>query len=77
ELLQHIEEAIADAMERTGVADPRLTAALVVAAYRVVHLEAVRRVLAGDDAVVVAVVVAADHRARIVSALERVDQLCR
>ena len=73
ELLQHIEEAIADAMERTGVADPRLTAALVVAAYRVVHLEAVRRVLAGDDAVVVA----ADHRARIVSALERVDQLCR
>ncbi|GAA1124785.1 TetR/AcrR family transcriptional regulator [Kribbella jejuensis] len=73
ELLQHIEEAIADAMERTGVRDPQLTAALTVAAYRVVHLEAVRRILAGEDVAVVA----ADHRARIVSALAGVDQLCR
>ncbi|MFF0267444.1 TetR/AcrR family transcriptional regulator [Kribbella sp. NPDC004536] len=73
ELLQHLEEAIASAMERTGVPDPRLTAALTVAAYRVVHLEAVRRILAGEDAAVVA----ADHRARIISTLAAVDQLCK
>ncbi|NUR99565.1 MAG: TetR/AcrR family transcriptional regulator, partial [Kribbellaceae bacterium] len=73
ELLQHIEEAIAAAMARTGVPDPGLTAALTVAAYRVVHLEAVRRILAGEDAETVA----ADHRARIISTLAGVDQLCR
>lgn len=73
ELLQHIEEAIAAAMERTGVPDPHLTAALTVAAYRTVHLEAVRRILAGDDPAVVA----ADHRARIISTLAAVDQVLR
>lgn len=70
ELLQEIEQAIAGAMERTGVPDPRLTAALTVAAYRVVHLESVRRIFAGDDPDVVA----AEHRERIISALAVVDQ---
>jgi AcrR family transcriptional regulator len=70
ELLQQIEQAIAGAMERTGVPDPQLTAALTVAAYRVVHLESVRRIFAGDDAAVVA----AEHRERIISALAVVDQ---
>ncbi|HEY3561519.1 MAG TPA: TetR family transcriptional regulator [Kribbella sp.] len=73
ELLELIEQAIAAAMERTGVPDPRLTAALTVAAYRTVHLEAVRRILNGEDADAVA----ADHRARIVSTLTAVDQLVR
>jgi AcrR family transcriptional regulator len=73
ELLELIEQAIAGAMQRTGVPDPRMAAALTVAAYRVVHLESVRRILDGEDAVVVA----ADHRARIVSALAAVDQLLR
>lgn len=73
ELLELIEQAIGAAMERTGVPDPRLTAALAVATYRVVHLEAVRRILDGEDAAVVA----AEHRARIVSALSAVDQLLR
>ena len=70
ELLQQIEQAIAAAMAHTGVPDPQLTAALTVAAYRVVHLESVRRIFAGDDPDVVA----AEHRERIISALAVVDQ---
>lgn len=69
ELLDHLEQAIAAAMEDTGVPDARLTAALAVAAYRTVHLESVRRILAGDDEAAVV----ADHRARIGSALGRVE----
>ncbi|WP_329000477.1 TetR/AcrR family transcriptional regulator [Kribbella sp. NBC_00709] len=71
ELLDHLEQAVAAAMAQTAVPDPRLTAALSVAAYRTVHLESVRRIFAGDDPAVVA----ADHRARIISALGAVDQL--
>jgi AcrR family transcriptional regulator len=69
ELLDQIEQAIATAMARTAVPEPRLTAALTVAAYRTVHLEAVRRILAGEDAPVVA----AEHRAQTVHALAVVD----
>ena len=69
ELLDHLEQAIAAAMDRTDVPDAPLTAALTVAAYRTVHLESVRRILAGNDADKVA----ADHRRRISSALARVD----
>ncbi len=69
ELLDHLEQAIAGAMESTGVPEPRLTAALTVAAYRTVHLESVRRLLAGEDADLVA----ADHRDRISSALALAD----
>jgi len=69
ELLDHLEQAIAGAMESTGVPEPRLTAALTVAAYRTVHLESVRRLLAGEDADLVA----ADHRDRITSALAVAD----
>jgi AcrR family transcriptional regulator len=61
ELLDHLEQAIARAMAATGVPEPRLTAALVVAAYRIVHLASVERVLAGEDPAVVA----ADHLVRI------------
>ncbi|WP_406053501.1 TetR/AcrR family transcriptional regulator [Kribbella sp. NBC_00889] len=69
ELLDHLEQAIAAAMEATDVPDARLTSALAVAAYRTVHLESIRRILAGDDEAAVA----ADHRARIGSALARVE----
>lgn len=69
ELLDHLEQAIAAAMAKTGVPDPNLTAALTVAAYRTVHLESIRRIFAGDDANVVA----ADHRERIRAALSTVD----
>ncbi|GAA3103061.1 AcrR family transcriptional regulator [Kribbella aluminosa] len=71
ELLQHLEEAIAAAMERTGVPDPQLTAAVAVAAFRTVHLAAVRRILDGEDETPVA----RDYRARVISTLAAVDRL--
>ncbi|WP_427892641.1 TetR/AcrR family transcriptional regulator [Kribbella sp. GL6] len=71
ELLQHLEDAIADAMAHTGVADPQLTAALTVAAVRTVHLEAIRRILATEDETVVA----ADYRARLITTLASIAQL--
>jgi AcrR family transcriptional regulator len=69
ELLDQLEQAIAAALARTAVPEPQLTAALAVAAYRTVHLEAVRRILAGEDALVVA----ENHRAQTVHALAVVD----
>ncbi|MET9271653.1 helix-turn-helix domain-containing protein [Kribbella sp. NPDC003557] len=69
ELLDQLEQAIAAAMAHTAVPEPRLTAALAVAAYRTVHLEAVRRILAGEDATAVA----ADHRTQTLHALAVVD----
>jgi AcrR family transcriptional regulator len=67
ELLDHLEQAIARAMATTGVPEPRFTAAIVVAAYRSVHLGSVERVLAGEDPVVVTT----DHPMRVRSALDR------
>jgi hypothetical protein len=58
-------------MADTGTAEPELAAALAVTAYRTVHLQAVRCVLAGEDAATVA----ARHPGRIRSALSAVDQL--
>ncbi|MFD7159265.1 TetR/AcrR family transcriptional regulator [Kribbella sp. NPDC059898] len=71
ELLQHLEEAIAEAMEHTGVPDPQLTAALTVAAVRTVHLEAIRRILAAEDETVVA----ADYRTRLITTLATIAEL--
>ena len=50
---------------------PELAAALAVAAYRTVHLRAVRAILAGEDAATVA----ARHPDRVRSALSTVDQM--
>ena len=58
-------------MAATGTAEPELAAALAVAAYRTVHLQAIRRVLAGEDATTVA----ARHPGRVRSALSAVDQM--
>lgn len=71
ERLEHLEQAITRAMSDTDVPEPRLTAALVVAAYRTVHLASVDRVLAGEDAVVVAT----DHLLRIRRTLDRLTTL--
>ena len=62
---------LAEAMAATGTAEPELAAALAIAAYRTVHLQAIRRVLAGEDAATVA----ARHPGRIRSALSMVDQM--
>ncbi|HEU4946159.1 MAG TPA: helix-turn-helix domain-containing protein [Kribbella sp.] len=71
ELAETLEHEVARAMAETGTPEPGLTAALVSAAYRTVHLESVARVLAGEDAATVA----ADHSTRIRFALDLVDRI--
>ena len=71
ELADYLTAELAQAMAATGTAEPELAAALAVAAYRTVHLQAIRAILAGEDPAMVA---ARDpHRVR--SALSAVDQL--
>jgi hypothetical protein len=62
---------MAGAIAATGTAEPELAAALAVAAYRTVHLEAIRCILGGEDAATVA----ARQPGRIHSALSAVDQM--
>lgn len=50
ELAEEMEESLARALASRGVPDASLVAALVAAAYRTVHLHAIRRVLAGEPA---------------------------
>jgi len=71
ELADQLSTDLAQAMAATGTAEPELVAALAVTAYRVVHLKAVRRILAGDDAATVA----GQHPRRIRSALSAVDKM--
>jgi hypothetical protein len=54
ELADQLTTELAMAMADTGTAEPELAAALAVTAYRTVHLQAVRCVLAGEDAATVA-----------------------
>jgi AcrR family transcriptional regulator len=69
ELADQLATDLAQAMAATGTAEPELAAALAVAAYRTVHIQAVRAILAGEDAPTVA----ARHPGRIRSALSAVD----
>ncbi len=71
ELADQLSAELAQAMAATGTAEPELAAALAVAAWRTVHLQAIRRVLAGEDAASVT----ARHPGRIGSALSAVDQM--
>ncbi len=71
ELADQLAAELAQAMATTGTAEPELVAALAVAAYRTVHLQAVRGILAGEDAATVA----ARHPHRIRSALSAVDRI--
>jgi AcrR family transcriptional regulator len=69
ELADQLATDLALAMVATGTAEPELVAALAIAAYRTVHVEAIRRILAGEDASTVA----ARQPGRIRSALSAVD----
>jgi AcrR family transcriptional regulator len=69
ELADQLSTELAQAMAATGTAEPELAAALAVAAYRTVHLEAIRCILAGEDAATVA----ARHPRRIRAALSAAD----
>ena len=71
ELADQLSTDLAQAMAATGTAEPELVAALAVAAWRTVHLEAIRCILTGEDAATVA----ARHPGRIRSALSAVDQM--
>jgi AcrR family transcriptional regulator len=71
ELADQLGAELAEAMAATGTAEPGLAAALAVAAWRTVHLEAIRAILAGEDPATVA----ARYPHRIRSALSAVDQV--
>lgn len=71
ELTDQLSTELAQAMAATGTTEPELAAALAVAAYRTVHLQAVRGILAGEDPATVA----ARHPGRIRAALSAVDQM--
>jgi AcrR family transcriptional regulator len=71
ELGDQLAAELAGAMAATGTAEPELAAALAIAACRTVHLQAIRAILAGQDAAAVA----ARHPGRIRSALTAVDQM--
>lgn len=68
ELADQLSAELAQVMASTGTAEPELAAALAVAAYRTVHLDAIRAILAGEDATAVA----ARYPGRIRSALSAV-----
>lgn len=71
ELADQLGAELAEALAATGTAEPELAAALAVAAYRTVHLQAIRAILAGEEAATVA----AEQPGRIRSALSAVDQM--
>jgi AcrR family transcriptional regulator len=71
ELSDLLTAELAEAMAATGTADAELAAALAVAAFRTIHVQAIRSILAGDDAATIA----ARQPARIRSALSAVDRM--
>ncbi len=71
ELADQLAADLAAAMAATGTAEPELASALAVAAYRTVQLQAIRCILAGEDAAAVA----ARQPSRIRAALGAVDQM--
>lgn len=71
ELADQLAAELALAMAATGTAEPELVAALAVAAYRTVHLQAVRAILAGENAATVM----ARHPDRVHLAFSSVDQV--
>jgi hypothetical protein len=69
ELAEDLEAALAGALGERGLREPGVCAALVAAAYRSVHLEAIARVLAGDPAGEVE----AEREARLGEAFDAVE----
>ncbi|MEU3951952.1 TetR/AcrR family transcriptional regulator [Streptomyces achromogenes] len=68
--VEEVEAALTDAFGEAGVADPELSAALAMAAYRTVFVASVRRLLAGDPAAEVA----REHRGRLESAFDALER---
>lgn len=68
--MEEVEAALTDAFGEAGVADPELSAALAMAAYRTVFVASVRRLLAGDPVAEVA----REHRGRLESAFDALER---
>ncbi|MEV4341520.1 TetR/AcrR family transcriptional regulator [Streptomyces sp. NPDC049590] len=68
--VEEVEAALAGAFGEAGVADPELSAALIMAAYRTVFVASVRRLLAGDPVAEVA----REHRDRLESAFDALER---
>lgn len=70
--VEEVEQALAAALAETApeLADPRLVAALTVAAYRTVYLASATRLLAGERAADLA----DDHRARVDAAFDALER---
>lgn len=68
--VEEVEAALTDAFGEAGVADPELSAALALAAYRTVFVASVRRLLAGDPVAEVA----REHRDRLESAFDVLER---
>jgi AcrR family transcriptional regulator len=68
--VEEVEQALAAALAEAGAADPRLLAALTVAACRTVFLASVDRLLAGDPVAEVA----QSHRARLGAAFTALER---
>lgn len=69
ELAREMEQALADALGERGIVEPALCAAFIAAAYRTVHLDAIRRLLAGESSEVVL----ADRTRRLEAAFDAVE----
>lgn len=69
ELAEDLEAALANALGERGLREPGVCAALVAAAYRSVHLEAIARLLAGDPDREVE----AEREARLTAAFDAVE----
>ena len=70
ELAEQMETALASALDDRGVDEPALCAALLAAAYRTVHLAAIRQVLSGESPQRVD----AERTAQLARALDAVEQ---
>lgn len=70
ELAERMEAALAEALGARGVNEPVVCAALVAAAYRSIHLNAIRRVLAGEPPHEVD----AERTARLARVLDAVEE---
>ncbi|MFF9526393.1 TetR/AcrR family transcriptional regulator [Streptomyces achromogenes] len=68
--VEEVEAALTDAFGEAGVADPELSAALAMAAYRTVFVASVRRLLAGDPVAEVA----REHRGRLELAFDVLER---
>lgn len=70
ELAEQMEAALAEALRDQGISEPALCAALIAAAYRSVHLDAIRQALSGEPPQQIDT----ERTAKLARALDAVEQ---